>query len=453
MSESASTIEPTTTHAFVRREPFGRKALNPRPKLLFLAYFFPPVNASACVRTWNIAKHLSRLGWDVTVVTPEASVWRRAEHSEEVDSQLRAEGIHRITTGHRWRFLRPEYLACSRQNIRWLIGGGFRRIAGGLGVDKAIGWIREAEAACRRIPRKEVDLVLATGTPFITFRLAKRLAVNFRCPYVLDYRDPWTGNPHADRPPSRSAFRAETKLLAQCAAATIVSPSWALEMDRSFSLGTKLHVVSNGYDPEDLIDVTPYRFDHFAIVYTGTFYPPKRVVTPVMAALKRVTEMKDGEAAANWYFHYYGPHEKHFMEVAKSFALTDRVVSHGVVSRAEALSAVCGAGVAVVITSVSEDGGLPDKGIVTGKIFETLGLNTPVLLVAPSASDAERVVSTTGLGRVFTGNDIDGMASFLKDLMHGRTPVLKQPQAYAWENIIKELNTILRDAVGKNGHR
>ena len=41
-----------------------------RPKVLFLAYFFPPLNLIGCVRTRNIATYLTRVGWDVTVVTP-----------------------------------------------------------------------------------------------------------------------------------------------------------------------------------------------------------------------------------------------------------------------------------------------------------------------------------------------------------------------------------------------
>ncbi len=53
-----------------------------RPKMLFLACYFPPVHGSACVRTWNMAKYLARLGWDVTVVTPDPSLWRNVEQPE-----------------------------------------------------------------------------------------------------------------------------------------------------------------------------------------------------------------------------------------------------------------------------------------------------------------------------------------------------------------------------------
>src|SRR5206468_3280592 len=54
-----------------------------RPKLLLLAWNFPPVQAIASVRTWNVAKYLTRLGWDVTVVTPKTELWRNLENVEK----------------------------------------------------------------------------------------------------------------------------------------------------------------------------------------------------------------------------------------------------------------------------------------------------------------------------------------------------------------------------------
>ena len=61
-----------------------------------------------------------------------------------------------------------------------------------------------------------------------------------------------------------------------------------------------------------------------------------------------------------------------------------------------------GAGVAVVITSVVESATPEDNGMVTGKIFEAIGLGTPTLLIAPAGSDANVVAETTGLARSFT---------------------------------------------------
>src|SRR5262245_44782469 len=74
-----------------------RAAVERRPKLLFLAFYFPPARAVACVRAWNIAKYLVRLGWEVTVVTPKPSVWRYVEDPQKVTAEVTRERIRRIS--------------------------------------------------------------------------------------------------------------------------------------------------------------------------------------------------------------------------------------------------------------------------------------------------------------------------------------------------------------------
>jgi glycosyltransferase involved in cell wall biosynthesis len=429
--------------------PFGGSqregGLNRRPKLLFLAWPFPPLSISACVRTWNVAKYLARLGWDVTVVTPHPSIWRYVNSPEATDLQLRRESIRRILTRDRWRWLAPEGRKCWNQGLGWFIGGICRTIARRLDIDNGVGWIRVAEQACATLTSNDVDVILATGKPFAAFKLAKRLSERLRRPYILDYRDPWTGNPHRARPARLATVREEARLLADCAAATIVSPSWREAMDHRFGLGPKLHVITNGYDPEELADIKPYDFGHSAIVYTGNFYPPKRVISPVLAALKCLKEAMHGKDG-KWYFHYYGGQGNHVGEEAERFGVVEQVVLHGNVPRAEALAAVKGAAVAVVITSVLEQATVADRGIMTGKVFEPLGLRTPILLVAPPGSDVETIAETTGLARRFTGRDVAGIASFLAETVSGRAPEPKNLDAYAWTNIAKRLDAVLREA-------
>jgi glycosyltransferase involved in cell wall biosynthesis len=142
--------------------------------------------------------------------------------------------------------------------------------------------------------------------------------------------------------------------------------------------------------------------------------------------------------------------EDHIREQADRFGLTDRIVFHGRVPRREALSALKGASLAVVITSVAEQDTLEDKGIVTGKIFEAIGLATPVLLVAPIGSDARAITAPTGLVKGFTGTDIQGMASFLKDVVCGRAPQPQDIEACSWTTIAKNLDAVLRGVVAHN---
>lgn len=393
-----------------------------------------------------MAKYLTRLGWEVTVVTPRPAVWRYTEDPEKTDTDLRREGIRRILTEYRWRCLVPDHLHYWDRGPGWLIGGVCRRIARRLSIDDGIGWVKAAEHACSRLTPTDVDVILASGSPFASFTVAQRLAQRLGRPYVLDYRDPWTVNPAETRPARPAIIRQEAGLLADCAAVTIVSPSWAAVMEQRFGLGPKLHVITNGYDPEELAPIVPHNFGHAAFVYAGSFYPPMRVISPVMAALSRLKQTLNGDSG-EWYFHYYGRQETHVRQEAEQFGVMDRVVLHGNVSRSAVLSAVQGARAAVVIMSTGEGHTKDDKGWVPAKVFETLGLGTPTLLVAPPGSDIETIVEPTGFVRRFTGSDIDGMAMFLTNAMRGSIPAPNKCEAYAWTTLAAKLDTILREVI------
>jgi glycosyltransferase involved in cell wall biosynthesis len=428
-------------------QPHSREARVKNPKLLFLTLAFPPVNAPACVRTWNIARHLAALDWEVTIVTANPSLFACTDDDDHPrDSYLREAGIRSITTNHRWRCLAPDILKCWNENLGWVVGGVLRRAARELEIQPDFGWIQTAEKSCSGLNPADIDVILATGPPFGVFTLAKRLSRRLNRPYVLDYRDPWTGNPHHTHAPKSITVSKESDLLENSSAVTIVSPSWKRSLDARFGTAEKSHVVTNGYDRDDLEKVQPYNFGHFAIVYAGLFYPPKRVISPVMAALKRLKK-EERWGNGQWYFHYYGTQENHVLREADRFGVKEHTVLHGRVSRAEALSAVRGAGVAVVITSVENDDTIEDRGIIPGKVFEALGLGTPILLIAPSGSDVTALTETTGLVSAFTGKDIEGMASFLKALMAKQIPQAISPQAYAWPNVIKEFNRVLRQGI------
>ncbi|MDF0666257.1 MAG: glycosyltransferase [Nitrospira sp.] len=423
-----------------------------RPKLLFLAYPFPPLQAVGAVRTGNMARHLARLGWDVTVVTPDPSIWRNVDDIGKVSTGLEREGIKRILTGHRWRCLSAQGVKCWNQNVGWVAGGICRTIARRLGVDRHVGWIKEAERACSNLSPMDVDIILASGSPFVAFRLARSLSVRLGRPYVLDYRDPWTENHIADQSPRPVTVREEASLLQGCAAVTIASPSWGADLDRRYGVGAKVHVVTNGYDPGEMTAVEPYDFGHCAFVYAGSFYAPKISISSFLAALKCLQESLN-KASEKWYFHYYGVHESHVREQAANYGLTDRTVLHGRVPRREALSAVKGASLAVVISSVYERNLLRDKGIIPAKIFEAIGLGTPVLLIAPPGSDATALLAPTGLVKSFTGPDTQGMVSFLKDVVCGQALQPGNIESCSWTAISKKLDVLLRGVVERDrGH-
>ena len=71
----------------------------------------------------------------------------------------------------------------------------------------------------------------------------------------------------------------------------------------------------------------------------------------------------------------------------------------------------------------------------------------PVLLIGPAGAVVDRIIETTGLTRKVTAKNIDGMVSFIKELMSGEAPRAKSPDVYAWPNIIRKLDAVLRGAL------
>jgi glycosyltransferase involved in cell wall biosynthesis len=317
-----------------------------------------------------------------------------------------------------------------------------RKISRYFGVEREIGWVGEAEKSCATLSPQDVDVILASGPPFCSFQLAKRMAKKLRCRYVLDYRDPWAAHAGCKRSLRKDTRALEREVIAGASAITTVSESL---LNQSALPTSRRYVVTNGYDPDEMAEVRPYEFGHFAIVYTGTFYRPKRVITPVMQALAHLRDMRISRTN-HWRFHYYGDYGDHVREEGQRYNIEERVVIHGRVSRSEALSAVRGAGVAVVITSVLEELADQDGGIVTGKLFEPIGMKVPALVIGPSGSDVEKIVKTAGRARQVPASNIEGIASFLEEIMRGQIPLSNRPEIYAWPNIIKRLDTVLREA-------
>jgi hypothetical protein len=65
----------------------------------------------------------------------------------------------------------------------------------------------------------------------------------------------------------------------------------------------------------------------------------------------------------------------------------------------------------------------------------------------PRGSDVEAIIETSGLACLMTASHIDDMVSFLKEVMSGETPGPRYPEAYAWPNLIKKLDIVLRKSI------
>jgi glycosyltransferase involved in cell wall biosynthesis len=411
---------------------------NRKATVLFLAYYFPPLNAVACVRTWALAKYLARCGWLMRVVTPRADFW--AHQDPEPLQEPGAGTIDCLRTGYYWPFLSADTKA-SQQTVWGKLGRhiGWRLYAR-YGFEPMVGWNIAAHRELRSLKPASVDVVLVSGGPWTSFSLAERVAAQLQCPFVLDYRDLWTSNPFMPHWNTRRKRAKELTLLARCAAITTVSPQWARILRGSCPYD-KVHIVSNGYDPQRLSKVVPWAFSQPAIVFTGTLYPPLITLDPVLLAMAQISGTPGG-ANLPFRLHYFGPNGGLVEERASALGVSRFVVNHDSVSRQTALSAVAGAHLVVAVTSIRDEADDVQRGVVPGKVFEALGLGKRVLAIAPLRSDVESVVGTQGLR--CSGSQTKEISQYLlQSTASEAAPKLDPPAQYSWESLASAYDSLL----------
>jgi hypothetical protein len=233
-------------------------------------------------------------------------------------------------------------------------------------------------------------------------------------------------------------------------AASVLTASGAMRehLRREHGDLDQVTVLTNGYSPEDFAAVQPALFDRFTFMYAGNFHPPIRSITPFLEAL-RLALSRRPDLRGKLQLVYHGDHGYHVRDQADRNQVADVVNVGGRIGRAEVLSCLRGADQAIVVTTVHSNGSLEERGVVTAKLFEPLGLGTPVLLITPERSDARTILESARCGRAFHGEETEAMAEFIIARVSGADDGLENcdPTAYSWPTLGARLDEVLRGVI------
>ncbi len=156
------------------------------------------------------------------------------------------------------------------------------------------GWLLTAAGRATRLARRwRATHLMGTGPPFSSLIAAAIAQRRTGLPLLVDYQDSWTIHPDtryptrahaaADRDLERSVWERATKV-------TVVTSTIARRYgDLYASWTSKIQVLHNGYDPEDLPPEPAKHPGPFTIAYTGSFYPHTPPST-LLAAVERLVK-------------------------------------------------------------------------------------------------------------------------------------------------------------------
>lgn len=228
-----------------------------QPHLLYIAFAFPPSSASSVYRCTAVANGFINDGWNVTVLTVDAVIWADVTGTdngllEAIDPRINV--VHVADGGseepnrrdlRRYSRLRIEAPYVWKELFR-------RRSRKGFPEDFHASWFAPASKAAREIEEDHpFDLVMASASPYVSFKIAAELN---DVPYVLDYRDAWAFNTFTGAEnftTTSEQGRLERKYLNKALKTWFVNEPIRDEYARRYPETRKsMRVVPNGFDPQ-----------------------------------------------------------------------------------------------------------------------------------------------------------------------------------------------------------
>lgn len=400
-------------------------------RILIISTFFPPLNSIASLRPYSWAKYWALAGHDVTVLTTkkaELSVNLKLDHvGYTVIEVPEAKFIQAMRKDYQKGNQMTGSLKFSLKNwTKQKLLHLFNQLRKKTGIfsscrmpDFADLWIWPAIKTIK--DQGSWDLVISTAGPYAVHLIGAHLKKHqLAKKWVADYRDTWS-NSYIYKglfPFNWIEKILERKLLGMADYISTISQPFAEGFARKYGK-KKVLTIENGFDPCDLenIDLQNIFPDDgkFRLVHTGTIYS-KRNPEPLFQAISNLKKTAKTDLLSKLEVLFVGPNQGNIPELIKKYQVEDWVKLTGFVSRENALRMQRDAHALLFLPWNDPK----SDGVLTGKLFEYLYANTPILAVGGNGLEAsQQLILEAKAGKIFNTN---------KELEEYFIKNVKQPQ-------------------------
>lgn len=365
------------------------------PNAMLISYDYAPMGSPGAMRVTNLARHLPRLGWKATVITPSNGV---SVAASGLESLVELKGVSVV----RSRELRPPARQIRNLSISGSKKGSQRRIAALLRQlvfpDRTIGWYPAAVRSAIRTAREvKPDVIYSTYPEITNHFIASRVSKRLRVPWVMEYRDPWSprclpkwnqaGVSHSKIRNKLEAYF-ERKFFDTATLAVVVTDPMAVEYAAMYeNHSQKLRVVHNGYDETCFSHFSDLE-NKFTLTHAGSLYGGNRNPEPLLRAIQ---ELSDSICSPDKFrLRMIGNSEPNVASTVDKLGLNGVVEFTGRLTYQETARYLMRSHVNLII----------DQGIgnLPTKVFDYIGSRRPILALCPAASEVARFVREHGLG-------------------------------------------------------
>jgi glycosyltransferase involved in cell wall biosynthesis len=401
-------------------------------QLLMIAYYFPPLGGAGVQRSAKFAKYLACLGWQVKVVsvvppafepldvTLEAEVNRKGITVERVPYRAKFRQFDKLPGGWRLRAVLEERL---------------------LFPDRMEGWLAPALAVARKIVEQNPGIVIfSTSAPYTAHLIARELKRRYGNPWVADFRDEWSQNPY------QTITRGYRFRRCQKAEQTVLNEAdIVISVTETITAGLKQIVpeaagsfftIPNGFDPEDFRELKALASQQWTLTHVGTLNQAREaLLIPLIQMLKGLIA-RNVISDTDVKLRLIGVGDWHNPE----FTGLSWLEVQGYLPHSGALAAMKQCNMAILAEA--------NPAAFTGKVFEYLGLQKPILGLVHPESPAARLIREAQAGWVVGLEANQELAEALcqsyQDWRNGENHIRPRPEVIARFNREQQAAELVR---------
>lgn len=428
---------------------------------LVVAYYFPPSGGPGVQRVLKHIKYIRQFGWQPIVLTvengqfpardesliaeiPDDVIVRRTKIYEPYD-------IYRFFTGKKpgtpidVNTIKKEDQSLNfKERISEFIRATF------FIPDARIGWLLTAKKeALKIINEYNCKAIYSSSPPYTCSLIARYAKRKTNLPWVAGLRDPWTGFISApkrwflpaiiDRSLEKSVF--EESNFVECAWEGIIKDAFnkypSLDKDKF------IHV-PNGFDSEDFPDVDYKRNEKFTLTYTGSMYG-RRNPLALLTAIEKL--LSDNKISANDFkLKFIGRFGNEVLEMFDNCSFKQNIEIIGYIPHKDSIAHLMTSDALLLVVDESKE----SEEIVPGKVYEYIGVQRPILAIAPTNGAIARLIYDTNSGKVAHQTEIStisdiflGFINLWKSNSTIINPNLELIQQFERKNAAKKLAELL----------
>lgn len=371
-------------------------------KVMVITYHFSRKENIGSIRLRGLAKYLPKFGWDPTIVTVRQPLNTETNSTNRVPYQV-VETEYDDINASLASFVGINPHKPIEESLNFKVKKGEKAFFDFIWSftkellyfpDAQKGWYKYGfEAGEKLLCGDNYEALISSSSPVTSHLIARDLKKRYNIPWIADFRDLWTQNHYYPYSPLRRQIdtQLERKTLRLADALTTVSQPLSEKLYERYP-DKHVSTITNGFDPEEVNPCVLLSKD-FTITYTGVLYKGRRDPEPLLKALSELIR-EEVLARDDVSVNFYGRYEPWLNEIIERYELDGVVSIHGPVSRESAVKKQWESQILLLLTWDNPS----EKGVYTGKVFDYLAAQRPILSLGLSEGVVAKLLSDTDSG-------------------------------------------------------